>query len=165
MLKEPHRRKTTRRRVENDFREASLGGPLAQFSRAGLTDAQAGAFQWLSLVYGYLDLARGPFQDRVASLNCDSLLEDPTGVLTRICQFMDLRPTSGEIQRIVQGPLFLKYSKPSRSSSSAFTADTRRAELDRAAHQYKDEIQDGLEWAKQILERHPISDFLPLPLS
>ena len=84
----------------------------------------------------------------------------PLDVMKALTAFLNLRLTTEQATRIVNGPAFTTHSK----SGAAFGAAARHAEYDAAAAQHRDEIEKVLYWATMIASNNHIPMQIPQSL-
>lgn len=162
MLKDEGRRRLIRHRARTAFSEVDHHPYLTGIVRHELSDAQAGALQWLLQVYG---IARASQETggAIRSLNCARLLEQPAAALLAVARHLGVPATSGQVSSIADHGAFTYYSKGPLHGARSFSGTDRSRQVQSALHRHADEIRDGLTWAEAILKKHPLS--LPDALS
>jgi hypothetical protein len=157
MLRLPDRRQYARNmriRAEVDLR--AIGKPEA-LAEPELSDGRCAALVWMGLMYPYLRLlAAAP--DRIRSLNAAVFLEDPLRTLKQLDAFFCLGiGQSGIEERLAEGAL----SRHSKNADRDFDADTYRTDLESAATEFQDEIDDAVNWVARVTAAEPLPEKLP----
>ncbi|HKV97197.1 MAG TPA: hypothetical protein VJR90_06915 [Gammaproteobacteria bacterium] len=119
---------------------------------ANLDDAQQVALKWLTLMLLF-DRTVKAVPEQARLLNFDDFLKNPAEKLTGVADHFRLKPSAGQIGKLVSGPLMHSYSK---IPTQAFDPGQRAQELRDACRQFHDEIQNGLNWAEKLCREVPI---------
>jgi hypothetical protein len=159
-LKDQRRRQLARVRVEEFFTGFELLEPLRGMPRRGLLDHEACALHWLTLMYRYITTEYFGLAGLLA-LQSHVFFEQPVETIARVAAHFGIPASAGELDRIINSPVFSTYSKNRKRAFS--NADRESANKD-ARTRYKEEIAAGLWFAEQIMARHPVPDCLPRDL-
>ena len=135
-----------------------LGFDAEQFF--GQTDLQIGAMGWLAQHALFHQSVERFGPSRVRTLDSETLLADPAGVLTRLARFYGLPAAHEHMQGVADGPIFSSHSK----TGSAFDASSRADEYRLANARHADEIEKVALWAEQVARHRGIALDLPAPL-
>jgi len=160
MLRFPYRRQFARNmriRAEADLRAA---GRTEVIPDGALSDGRCAALVWLGLMYPYLRiLAADP--GRTRSLDAAAFLEAPGETLARLDAFFDLGIGA---ERLAQGIGHGAMSRDAKDADKGFDEAGRRADLESAAREFRDEIDDAVSWAIGVSTIEEIPGELPNPL-
>lgn len=122
-----------------------------------LIDASVVALLWVLQVGRYCELASGRYGDRLIALNCNNLLRDPAGILSRVAKHLEIEAAPSEIEAAVSGSAFTLHAK---ERDATFGLDDRRADM-RRLHETNDaEIRFASAWVKTL----PLWESIPNPL-
>lgn len=111
-----------------------------------LDDAQQIAVKWLTLMLLFTRATQAA-PERGHLLNFDDFLKNPANELAGIAAHFRLNASTGQIGKLVTGPLMHSYSK---IPSQAFNPNQREQELRESRQRFRDEIQSGLHWAERL---------------
>ncbi len=160
MLKADSRRSYLRGmipRAAADLRDVTA---LAAIDPAPLSDAEAAAYVWLSLMHMYLDASRADHQN-TRTLDASVFFASPGPTLAAIARHYRLNLAQREIDKIIRGPGFLADSK---DPTKPF--DREAYDAQRRAH--KDGLSGEIAAARAWLDTHAgaiaLPDSLPSPL-
>lgn len=129
-----------------------LGFGASDFFRQ--SDLQVAAVGWLAQHRQFALLA-AHFPDRVRSLNSETMLADPDGVVGAVASWFGL-----PAERFANHSAFTRHSK----SGDSFSTAERAGEQAAALVAYGDEIDKVVAWAEVLANRNEIGMELPLPL-
>lgn len=121
------------------------------------TDLQAAAVGWLAQHMQFHRIARQFGQDRIATLDSESLTRDPAGSIARVAAHFGLRDHDADAYS--GHPAIARNSK----SGAAFEHGERQMDQARARETFGDEIEKVAEWIRVVGEQRGIS--LELPFS
>jgi hypothetical protein len=123
----------------------------------GQTDLQVAAVGWLAqhALFTRLALDFGP--ERVRTLDSETLLANPAGVMGALSIFYDLEMSQARIASIVEGPAFTTHSK----HPGSFGTTARTAEYAQAGSQHQDEIDKAIAWAQAVARAAGLSMSAP----
>lgn len=116
------------------------------------TDLQVAAVGWLAQHKLFHALA-ARFPDRVASLDSETLLEQPAETLAKAARFLALAMTGDDAAAIAAGPAFTRHSK----SGEAFTATDRDRAYRAVQDAHGEEIDAVVTWAEAVAEANAIA--------
>ncbi len=150
-LKYPARRETARARVQGQFIEMRSLPALQNVDPRSLSDAQCAALHWLYLMYWHE--ANGfATTNQMRTLDSRQFFADPSGCLQRSAAHLGTTLETKAANEIVQGPIFTRHSKEGR----AFSLADHEASLAAARQRFGREIEQGLAWARELAEAHPL---------
>ncbi len=109
------------------------------------------AMSWLCEMAA-LQQAAARFERQVLWVDFDAFLGEPRGGLQAIFRALGTKPSAGEIDRLVTGPLMQQYSK---APEHAYDAALRRSLLLAAEREHALEIRRGMAWLAEVASRHP----------
>lgn len=156
MLKDSGRRRLIRHRVKTVFIEVDQHPYFTGIVRHELSDAQAGALQWLLQVYG-IERTSKDAKGGVKALNCAELLRHPAEALLAVANHLGVPATDEGVAFVVSNGAFTYYSKGPPDSARSYSADERSRQVQFALRRHAEEIREGLAWAEAILQKHPLS--------
>jgi hypothetical protein len=122
------------------------------------TDLQAAAVGWLAQHMQFHRIARQFGQDRIATLDSETLTGDPAASIAKVAASFGLRDHDADAYSA--HPALSRNSK----SGSAFERGERQLDQARARETFGDEIEKVAEWIRVVGERQGISLELPLAL-
>jgi hypothetical protein len=133
----------------------AMAGPIA-----GLADAELAATLWLAQMRLYADvLARFP---KTASLDADTLFDDPAAVLTAANRLLGRVDDPAAVAATVAGPIFSTYSK---NPSVAFDNAARLAMRAATQQEVAAELAAAQRFLAQRLPSFPVPERLARPLA
>ena len=160
MLRFPYRRQfvhNMRIRAEADLRAAGRPDVIPD---GDLSDGRCAALVWLGLMYPYLRiLAAEP--GRTRSLDAAAFLAAPGETLGRLDAFFDLGIGAERLRQAIEHGAMAKDAK---DAGKGFDEAGRQADLESAAKEFGDEIDDAVSWAKRVSAIEEIPGELPNPL-
>lgn len=159
-LKYKSRRKLARGRVEESFTALELLEPLHGIERSGLRDHEVCALHWLALMYRYTTAEYSSLTGLLA-LQSRDFFDQPRETIARVAAHFGIHTRAGELERIINGPVFSRYSK---DGAVAFSMADRDSANKEAQTRFQEEIAAGLRFAEQITARHPLPNCLPTDL-
>jgi hypothetical protein len=145
-LKTRHRRGWLRARLGRASYDAARFEHLANVDAAQLTDAQAGAYLWLLNSQICRQLCRTA-SDSTATLCGETVADSPGAALVAATAFFGLTVKVGQIESILDDPSVSKHSK---DSSLPYDSATRARDLAHAESILGKEVDEGVEWCRQI---------------
>lgn len=124
------------------------------------TDLQIAAVGWLAQQRLFRALVDRHGQDRVRTLDSETLLARPADAIERLARLYDLSLDDGAVARIVAGEAFTTHSK----GTGAFSRADRVAEQRDGATLHAEEIEKVAVWAEAVAESAEQSLALPASL-
>jgi hypothetical protein len=124
----------------------------------GQTDLQIAAAGWLAQQALFADLLPA-FAGRIASLDSETLLDDPHKAVTALAEHYALEVGAEQIADLVAAS-FGRNSK----TGEAFGRSAREAEYSSAAAAHRDELEKVTRWAEVVADRAGIPLVLPQAL-
>jgi hypothetical protein len=144
-------------RIVGDGGNEQQAWPLTEAFR--LTDLRAAAIAWHMQIAEFQRnwalLAPG----RAASLDCDAFLDAPEETLGRIDDFLELGLGREHLATVGE-----TLSRHSKSATTVFSNDTRRAEHARIAAEMGDDLDRIVAWSYQVCRNTPRGAPLAAPL-
>jgi hypothetical protein len=90
--------------------------------------------------------------DRAFRQDFDAFLADPGAALAALNAFFGAPLSAAQLDRVLQDPVFSRYSK---ASEYPFSADERSARLQEARSRHRAEIDRGRAWLEAFAARCP----------
>lgn len=126
-----------------------------------MTDSQIAAITWHLQLETFFDVFKQYDSDRVRSLHCDRLLEDPRSSIAELVSFLEFKSLSENFDRLMaQAPLQSNAKTPDQK----FDARNRSQEYDKARVKYSDTLEVIIPWAEQLRFRYSYSEKIANPL-
>ena len=160
MLRSPGRREFARNMLTRSRLDLTAVGMGRLVRDEDLGDGRCVALVWLSLMYPFLRLLASVPQ-RVRSLKSDVLFSSPLETVASVDTFFGLDIGENRLRSHLQAGIL---SRDEMQRTVSFVIELRRAEQKAAANQFRDEIDDALEWAGSITADAPIPANLPYPV-
>ena len=153
-LKLPGRRDFNRGLLQRANLDAQRYPNLRSVDTRGLSDGRAAAFVWATQMQSYLEaLDQG---GNTYPLDSNVFLSRKDDVLARLNQLFRINLDDTILHSIAQGPVFSRHAKS--QASETFNADSRQKETNAVKLEYKDEIDDAVEWCASIVPTEPITE-------
>lgn len=133
--------------------------PLELHEIGILSPLKKAALMWGLQVTHFKRIAEDENQGRIKTLDCETFLASPEKTLAKLANFCGFEVSSGEIDRILEGPAFRTHSKDANLSFSEQDWDLRRQEILRGA---KISVNEALRFAEDL--GFPIEGNLPADL-
>lgn len=149
MLRNDLRRSETRDHGQSRLRDLHdlTGDRSIHFHELDI--ARLTAVSWLANQGHWL--VDGKPSSRVLRVHFHDLLESPEETLRRILGHLDLAAGPERVERLANSQWYKRYSK---DSATAFGIEERFAQLKVSREENAAEIQEGLEFAAELCERH-----------
>lgn len=122
------------------------------------TDLQVAGVGWLAQHMQFHRIARQFGQERIATLDSETLTRDPAASIAKVASHFGL--PAREASAYADHPAILRNSK----SGAAFDRGERQMDQARARETFGDEIEKVAEWIRVVGERQGISLELPFKL-
>lgn len=142
------------------LREGLAGFGMNPNEQLALTDVQVAAVCWLAQHKLFAELVERYGQNRVRTLDSETLMASPEAALGRLASFFRLPATTVALKEMADGPAFQRHSK----SGASFSAEARNQEREAGLQAHADEIGKVLVWARELAIRNGIALNLPAPL-
>jgi hypothetical protein len=115
-----------------------------------LTDLQIAAYGWLMQTTFLASIARYYGHKRVRTLNCHSMLANPSATLASLGDFFELTVSPEQWSQVVASPVFKHHAKKPKV---AFDADAHHAQHAAARATHGAEIDAVEKWARQLAQQ------------
>jgi hypothetical protein len=159
-LKAPIRRQFIRQSLPRAKADAAGLPILSSANVEQLSDPEASAYVWLvQLQRLHRLLETCPTQLR--SLDAEVFLSHPAQGIKSVSEHMGLMLEEHDINTIINGPTFHRYSK---DTQTAYDAHSRAQQHAAALAECQHEIETGLRWAASLLGTDPSPWPLPAPV-
>ncbi len=138
---------------------ASLTG-VPQAALESLPDAERAAALWMAQIRLFAAaLAKYP---NLKSLDSEIFYGNPLQVLAKACDFYRIRARDEQLRQIVESELFTRYSK---IPEQAYDNRMRLQHKEQLREPIRDELVQARTWVEKQLEKCPIPEKLPKPLT
>lgn len=154
-LKSSERRRWIHR-VSNELSgaiESMLGWQITECNSVSIPKAAASL--WLAQMRKYHD-ASNHFEG-LKGLSSDQFFRHPRETLARAAMHFGVDLSSSELDDIVCGDLFVRYSK---NPNVEYNSETRQSEFDYMKKLHALDVSEGMQWAEELMEEHNIVDHL-----
>ena len=158
-LKSPQRRQWV---IQVSAEMAGAIGSMDALSGIGTADlplAKVAALLWIAQYFKYVDVLEA--HENFRSLKSTVFYENPRGTLAAAFEHFETTMTGQEIDNIVGGELFKRYSKDPRVH---YSAEIRKADEQRLEKELHEELQQALDWGDSLLDQYGMSGSLKKPL-
>ncbi len=126
----------------------------------GQSDLQVAAVGWLAQQALFAKLVERFGEDRVRTLDSETLTRDPAAAMRALAGLFRLPLSQAEADEIAAGPAFSRHSK----INVAFAADDRSAEHRSASETHAEEIATVVRWADAVAAAAGVVVTPPTPL-
>lgn len=150
-----------RRLVVSLERVTELETGFSDAERWELSDMQVAALAWLHQRAQFARLLSQLPAERAMSLDSATLLDNPSGTMAAVSEFLGLGLSADEVGEIAAGPVFARDSKrPERE----YDAGQRRSEHHAIEGVVGEEIAMVVRWAGSVADALGVPNDLPRPL-
>ena len=143
ILKDSERRRFVRDRLS--FMGSSSFPALKEVNHSELSDAHAAAFLWLLQTHIMIDAIDK--YDRIRTLNCNQLFDNPNQALLETVQFF-----GKDVDENLFEEAIIKHGTNHSKLGHVYSSSVRQEKLSRLRENYTEEVDSGLEWADGFID-------------
>jgi hypothetical protein len=111
------------------------------------TDLQIAAVVWHMQITRYRQQITASPDAPLRTLNCDTFLERPREMLSRLVEFYGLAASAEQIEAIVTGPVF---NRDSKNATRAYDRTLREAEYAETKERHAQTLRWVMQWAQSV---------------
>lgn len=159
-LKDPERKYLAMNRVTTLFHEIGDIKPISKIDCSKLNHAQAASLHWLIGMYTHAGRWNSNGQ-KFRALSNTIFFDDPAKTIVKAANFFGKKISKEDATIIINGPV---YSSHSKRRGHKFSTRERINDLAQAQSEFCNEIEDGLMFASEILDKYPLQKSPAQPL-